>query len=175
MAGKMVRCLCSRYEFGSYGPDGSAESYTDYGTGCTQSTTRVFAMGHDAKLVGFMVRAELAGEDIVTGREDGVIHSWNNAVLAAMAISEALGYKAQAQLDAARARIAKKEAREAAKAARKSAKAEAAVEPTHRHATIKVGRWEDRAAIEIATGDLIYTNKKGQDIPLRSGEYTEIA
>lgn len=174
MAGKMVRCLCSNYEFGSYGPDGSAESYTDYGTGCTQSTTRVFAMGHDAKLVGFMVRAELAGEDIVTGRETGVIHTWNNAVLAAMAISEALGFKAQAQLDAARARIAKKEAREAAKTARKSAKVEATIEPTTRQARIKVGRWEYDATIEIATGEATYTSKQGVAWTKPQGEYTEV-
>ncbi len=174
MAGKMVRCYCSNFEFitdeTTVNGQPEIESYT---TNCTQATTRVFAQGHDAKLVGFLVRAELAGEEIRINN-GGVVHSWGNAVLAALAISEPLAAKAQAQLDAARARIAKREAREAAKTARASAKKAAAVEPTHRHATIKVGRWEYRAAIEIATGDLIYTNKKGQDIPLKRGEYKEV-
>jgi hypothetical protein len=178
-------CECSKWEFGQFEPN----TDTDYNTQCTEQTKRSFAMGHDAKLVGFLVRAELAGDEIRVNN-GGVVHSFQGAVHAAASVSEALAAKAQAQLDAARARIARKAAREAAKTARKSAKqamdtlvdrqaahevAEAKkAQPTHRHATIKVGRWTYRAAIEVATGDLIYTNKKGEDVALQAGQYTEV-
>lgn len=179
MATKTKRCLCSSFDFGTYGPDGSAESYEDYNTGCTQTTTRIFAQGHDAKLVGFMVRAELAGEEIST-TDGGIRITHDGAVGAASKVSEALALKAQAQLDAARARIAKKVAREAAKAARRSAKAvqvEAPApvveQPKTREARIKVGRWTYDAVIDAA-GTATYSKKLGGTVELPSGEYTEV-
>lgn len=173
----MNKCLCSSFQFGSFGEDGSAESWTDYSTGCKQSTTRQFAQGHDAKLVGFLVRAELGGEDI---RHDSV--TFNGAVGAARTISEALAVKTQAQLDAAKARLAKKAEVAARKAANRSAKkaervapeTEAPAGPTTRHATIKIGRWTYRAAIMVDGGTAHYTTKLGTDKTAKLGEYTEI-
>ncbi len=166
-------CLCGSFSFGTYGPDGSAESFEDYGTDCTQTTTNVFAQGHDAKLVGFLVRAELAEEEIaqVSG---GVRHTFSGAVHAAGTVSDALALKAAAQLDAARARLAKKAARKAATEARKSAKAVKAVEPTTREARIKVGRWEYDATIDLATGEATHTRKLGGTRTLALGEYKEV-
>jgi hypothetical protein len=157
MTAKTVRCACSAFEFGTF----EIDQDNDYSTECNQTTTRVFAQGHDAKLVGYLVRADMAGEEI-RRNNGGVIHSFHGAVHAASAISEALAAKAQAQLDAARARIAKKAAREATKAARKSAKAAVEPEqPTTVQAKIKVGRWAYDATIDCATGDATYAKKLG--------------
>jgi len=171
---KTTACACRSFSFGTYGPDGSAESFEDYGTGCNQTTTRTFAQGYDAKLVGFLVRAQLAGEEIrrTTG---GVVHTFPGAVAAAATSSDALAIKAQAQLDAARARVAKTAAREAAKAARKSAKAAAPkAEPATRTATIKRGRWTYEATIDTKTQWATYTNKKGELISVASTDYAEV-
>lgn len=166
----MTRCFCQTFEFGTF----EIESDTDYTTNCSQSTTRTFAQGHDAKLVGYLVRAELAGEEI-RRNNGGVIHSFQGAVHAAASISEALAVKAQAQLDAAQARLAKKAAREAAKKARKSAKAAApAPEPTTRDARIKVGRWEYAATIDTTTGEATYSPRFGGPRTMAQGSYKEM-
>ncbi len=173
---KTTACACRSFEFGSYDPD--TEQDDTYTTECNQTTTRVFAQGHDAKLVGFLVRAELAGEEI--SLIDGGMRTSFGAVTAARAISEALAAKAQAQLDAAKARLAKTAAREAAKAARKSAKAAAPkaeakpAEPTSRLANIKVGRWTYTARIDGATGQAKYSNKLGVAKTVEQGQYSEV-
>ena len=171
---KTTACACRSFEFGTYDPD--TEQDDTYTTECKQTTTRVFAQGHDAKLVGFLVRAELAGEEI--SLIDGGMRTSFGAVTAARAISEALAAKAQAQLDAAKARLAKTAAREAAKAARKSAKAAApkaeAAEPTSRLANIKVGRWTYTARIDSATGQAKYSNKLGVAKTVEQGQYSEV-
>ncbi len=169
---KTTRCNCSTWEFGSYGPTGDASDYDSYTTNCVETTARTFAMGHDAKLVGFMVRAEMAGEDI-SRDQGGMRVTYSGAVQAAATISEALAAKAQAQLDAAKARIAKKAAREATKTARKSAKA-AAPAPTTRTATIKIGRWTYEATITLATGEAAFTTAKGEAKTAAAGKFTEI-
>lgn len=176
MATKTVNCACQSFEFGEF--DGGNEAAVSYDTGCGQTTTRTFAMGHDAKLVGFLVRAELAGEEIrmISG---GVAIYFPGAVGAAQRVSDALAVKAQAQLDAARARVAKKAAREASKAARKSAKArdaigEALVAKT-RNAKIKVGRWTYDATIKIETGEATYISAQGVTWTKAQGQYIEVA
>lgn len=166
----ITRCLCQSFEFGQFAPELDA----DYNTNCSQTTTRIFAQGHDAKLVGFLVRAELAGEEI-RRNNGGVVHSFGSAVSAAASISDALALKAQAQLDAARARVAKKAAREATKTARKSAKAaQPQPQPMFRDAKIKVGRWTYDAKIATETGSATYRTKLGQDKMALMGEYKEV-
>lgn len=158
-----TRCLCSTFAFGSYGEDGSAESYTDYTTGCGETTTRTFAMGHDAKLVGYMVRAEMSGEEIAQV-DGGMRTTFADAIHAAAAISDALAAKTAAQLDAAKARVA-----------RKMAKVEVPAEPTHRVSDIKVGRWiYKNATINEATGEATYTPKLGKVRTVEAGKYTEV-
>lgn len=173
MAAKMTPCNCRSWEFGEF--DGDNEDAVSYGTDCRQSTTRVFAQGHDAKLVGFMVRAELAGDEI--RHTDGSMSvTFPGAVAAAGSISDALALKAQAQLDAAKARLTKKAATEARKAARKSAKAAAPApkpEPINRKAKIKVGRWTYDALIDNA-GVATYAKKLGGTVVLQAGTYQEV-
>ena len=117
-AKKLVDCACSAFEFGDADPE--TEIDNTYTTGCNAKTHSIFAQGHDAKLVGFLVRAELNGDEI-SYTSGGLRISPAGAVLAAGKISDALAAKAQAQLDAAHARLAKKAAAKAAATARKSA------------------------------------------------------
>lgn len=178
MAAKMKPCLCRSYEFGNTVEVGDQPEFDGYGTGCRQSTTKTFAQGHDAKLVGFLVRAELAGEEIRVNT-GGVVSTWGKAVAAALWISEALALKAQAQMDAAKARVAKAGAREAAKAARKSAKAAAepvaeTPKPTTRKAWIKVGRWAYEATIDLASGVATYRTRLGATHKVDAGTYKEV-
>lgn len=179
-ANTTTQCHCSTWEFGTYDPDTEVDE--TYDTGCTQTTSKVFAMGHDAKLVGFLVRAELAGEEISwTG--GGMRHSFAGAVLAASKISEKLALKAQIQLDAARVRLAKKELAEARKASKTSAMrdlaekagvvAPVAPRPARREATVKIGRWVYLATIDPTTGEATYTNAKGVPVTVPKDKYTE--
>lgn len=171
-ARKITRCACSTFEFGTFDPEAANDD--TYTTGCKETTARTFAMGHDAKLVGFLVRAELGGEEIRT-TEGGMAICHAGAVGAASKISEALAAKAQAQLDAARARVARKKLAEANKTARKSARRAAQVEvpaPTHRDAQIKVGRWPYSAKINLTDDKATYVNKSGVEVT--TDKFTEI-
>lgn len=172
---KMVKCTCSSFEFGTWTgevPEGAdpGDYYETTTTGCVESTWNTFAMGHDAKLVGFLVRAELAGQEIRHGST-----TFPGAVQAARAISDRLADKAQGQLDKARTRKPRK-----AKATKPGLQAiiEAEVEaieapaPTV-EAQIKVGRWVYPAVIDRATGRATYTNKKGAEITVARDQYTE--
>lgn len=178
MATKTTRCFCQAFEFGTYGPDGSAESFETYDTGCSQSTTRIFAQGHDAKLAGYLVRAEMSGEEIRI--VEGGMAVTSDALGMARRVSEAFEAKVAAMLDAAKARLAKKELAEAKKAARKSAKKAVEAEqaeapaPTHRDARIKVGRWTYDATIELATGQATYSKKLGGSVTVEQGAYSEV-
>lgn len=171
------QCACQNFFFGTYGEDGSAESFEDYGTGCQATTARVFAQGHDAKLVGFLVRADLAGEEIAT-TQGGMRVTFQNAIHAAGSISEALAAKADAQLNAAAARLAAKADKPAKKAKSRTEVAravEAKVIPTTRNAKIKVGRWTYDAEIDNTTGTATFTRTMGGKRDVQIGQYTEVA
>ena len=169
---KQTPCFCQSFEFGEF--DGDNEAAISYDTNCSQATTRIFAQGHDAKLAGYLVRAEMSGEEI--RMVDGGMAIYGDALSMAAKVSEAFQAKVQAMLDAAKARLAKKELAEARKAARKSAKKAAATEeaPKWRAGRIKVGRWTYDAQIEIATGDATYAAKMGGTRMADSGTYTEM-
>ena len=167
----LARCTCSSFEFGQYGPDGSAESYESTTTECQAWTHRTFAMGHDAKLVGYMVRAELDGLEI-SRTEGGMRITFPGAVAAAATISDKLAEKAQHQLDAAHRREIKKAGRKVSKKAEPVA--EVVALPTTREARIKVGRWEYDAVIDIATGQATHARKLGGMRTVERDEYKEI-
>lgn len=167
----LAPCTCSSFEFGSFDPD--AEQDDTFTTGCRQSTHRKFAMGHDAKLVGFLVRAEMAGLEIAR-TEGGVRRTFLGAVHAAQAVSDKLAVKAQQQLEAAHRRAIKK-ASAASKKASKADTAPAPVAPTSRLTIIKVGRWVYTAKIDLATGEATYCDKQGTARKVAQGKYTEQA
>jgi hypothetical protein len=165
-------CECSKWEF-----DLDVERDDDYSTGCTAQTKRIFAQGHDAKLVGFMVRAELAGHDI-SRTDGGVLVTFGGAVHAAGKISEALAVKAEAMLTAQVAKATKKRHRTEVKAAgaklalaeyQEAKQAKAEIPPIE--AEIKVGRWTYPALVETVSGEATYTAKSGVVRTLARGEY----
>ncbi len=178
-AGKLAPCACSAFEFGTWKGD-DAEDFESYTSGCKEMTKRKFAQGHDAKLAGFLVRAELNGEEI-SRTEGGMRLTYAGAIDAASKISEALAAKVEGQLTAAKNRAAKKKAaanRKASKALsaeRKLAEVAGVVPaPTTRQARIKVGRWEYDATIDIATGEATHTRKLGGTRTVALGEYKEL-
>lgn len=169
------RCFCQAFEFGEF--DGENEAAESYDTNCNQTTTRLFAQGHDAKLAGFLVRAEMAGEEI--RMIDGGMSISGDARSMAAKVSEAFEAKVVALLDAGRRRLAKKALADAIKTARKSAKKAAAVaEPVAEvvvlapiEAMIKVGRWTYPAQIDRTTREASYKSKLGATKTVAEGKY----
>ncbi len=157
-------CECSLWEF-----DLDVDRDDDYSTGCQAMTVRTFAQGHDAKLVGFMVRADIAGHEI-SKREGGMLVSYAGATHAAGTISDALALKASIQLEAQRARAAKK----ASKPARKATPAPAPAPLLPIEARIKVGRWTYDAKIDRDTQAATYTTKLGATKTAKLGEYSQV-
>jgi hypothetical protein len=157
-ARKMVRCFCVNFEFGNYGQDGEAESFESYTTKCAQSTYKVFAMGHDAKLAGYLVRAELAGEEISV-TQNGVKHIFSGAVDAARIVSDAFVAKVSAQLAAGIARAVKKQTAATRKAAKVTAPVPVVEAPKVVNA--KVGRWVYSGTIDGETGSFTYRDRNG--------------
>lgn len=166
-------CECSLWEF-----DLDVDRDDDYNTGCTAMTHRTFAQGHDAKLVGFMVRADLAGHDI-SRRDGGMLTTFGGAVDAASKVSTALALKAEVQMVAAIRRLKGKSIKieKTPKAERKLAEVAKVVEapkPTTREARIKVGRWTYDATIELATGIATYRTRLGATHMVDAGAFSEI-
>lgn len=171
MTAKTTRCFCQSFEFGEF--DGENEAAVSYDTNCNQTTTRVFAQGHDAKLAGYLVRAEMAGEEIRMV-EGGVAISFPDAAAAATKVSDAFAAKVRAMRDAAGRRVAKKILAHATKTARKSAKAAKlaeVVELAPIEARIKVGRWTYDAQIDRATRVATYSKKLGGAVTVEEGKY----
>lgn len=111
-------------------------------TGCTATTRRTFAPGHDARLKGFLIRA---GRDGLHVREvgRGVAHDQHPAQVA-----ERFGF-AQMVRDGI-ARVAKP---------RKAAKAVAPVT-----VTAKVGRWVYEGRVTAGGGIFSYTDRQGRNL-----------
>ncbi|MFF5214805.1 hypothetical protein [Micromonospora sp. NPDC000442] len=176
-------CRCSTFEVG--------EAFET--TGCDRQTARLFAQGHDAKLVSFLVRAELDGKDIHWGRETGVLYS-GDAVTAAQSVSLALAAKAGAMLAKAQERAAKKAAKTKKVEPEIDARelrdldelevddldsdpgvVDAPVPATGAHGqTIKVGRWTYPGTV-MPDGVAIYHDKKGHRRVARKGEFRVVA
>ncbi|KOU97418.1 hypothetical protein ADK91_32830 [Streptomyces sp. XY511] len=133
-------CTCSQYE---------ADGQT---TGCTATTARVFAPGHDAKLKGFLIRAGAAGVEVT--RTDAAGH--RTATSAEDAASPFIfANMVVAGIKRAQDKAVAKAARQAARAAKKvAAKVEPAVE-----VTAKVGRWNRVGTVQGDT--FTYTDAKG--------------
>lgn len=127
-AGKLVACKCRDFEAHAM-VDGSDPDTTQIETtGCERQTNRLFAQGHDAKLVSFLVRAELAGHAIHWGRSTGVLHS-GDAVAAAQQISTALAIKTQNALNKAEEKAIARKARQETKTREKAKKVAQAKAP----------------------------------------------
>jgi hypothetical protein len=162
---KQTPCFCQSFEFGEF--DGENENAVSYDTNCAQMTTRVFAQGHDAKLAGYLVRAEMAGEEIRMV-EGGVAIS-SDAMGMARKVSDAFAAKVELLLSIARERVAKKELNKAKKATKTAKKVVVELAPIE--ARIKVGRWSYNAQIDRGTRYATFTTKLGVTKMLPEGKY----
>lgn len=123
-------CLCSTFLVGEKNDDGSPDADAQFTTECEASTLRVFAQGHDARLVSFLVNAHF--DELGIWRKDGdSLVAYTDPGHAMSGVSEPLAAKAdsamknaKAKLDAKAEREAGREAQKAAKAAEKAAKAQ---------------------------------------------------
>lgn len=111
-------------------------------TGCTASTKRTFAPGHDARLKGFLIRAGREG-NLVRTPEGG-----NDQV--AVRVAERFGFAQMVRDGIAR------------KAAKKVAKKVAEVAPAK--VTGKVGRWLYEGTVTAGGKLFTYTDRKGAQL-----------
>lgn len=163
-------CACSEFSFVTderLTEDGDVE-LAAYTTGCAEVTKRTFAMGHDAKLVGFLVRAELARHDIrrITG---GVAITTGEAVDAAARISDKLAIKALIQLEIATKKATKAKTPRAAKPAKVAGPIVRDPDPIACRG--KVGRWT-YDGVELADGSFRYAAKLGGVKVAAAGSWT---
>jgi uncharacterized protein with WD repeat len=115
-------CRCSLFEVGEFDAEKDGPSFT---TECDRQTNRLFAQGHDARLVSFLVKGQLDGYTI---RSTGGV-TFPDAIAAAKSISDALAIKAATMLANAEAKAKAKAEREAEKATKKAAAANAKQAP----------------------------------------------
>lgn len=143
-------------------------------TGCTRTTTRTFAPGHDAKLKS-LLGAALANGEMVTVTTGG-----NAAEMSPLEAAGLMGNFGQMvvavaeKIRAKRERAANHKAKLAANAAKRAeaaaAKKAAKAKETREPATAKVGRWE-------RTGFLV-TQKTGEKVfefAKKDGEVQQVA
>lgn len=113
--GALKACKCRDFEAHVMTDGGNPDDIEIVGTGCKAETNRLFAQGHDAKLVSFLVKWELDGLNIAYGRATGVL-THTDAVGAAGTVSEALAVKAQNALNKATEKEIARKARQDTKA-----------------------------------------------------------
>lgn len=187
--GKLRSCSCRLFEAGRRVDvaGGDVDFIDVVTTGCKASTTRLFAQGHDAKLVSFLVAAEMDGLEIALVDQGS---SWARAEDAARTISDALAVKAADMVRGAVAKAVAKAARDKGKAevkARKAAVKElvrpvtktevevAMIPPATRASDIKVGRWiYKNATIDPTTGTATYSTKLGSLKTAPAGTFAEV-
>lgn len=154
-------CFCQGFEVAD--PQDADSVFT---TGCEQTTKSMFAQGHDARLVSFLVDGHFDGYQI-RHYADGAYTVYPTPADAAALASEPLRAKAekatenrQAKLDAKAQATAEREAKKAAKAQEK-ADAKAA----------KEAEKAEKANAPKATGaEVVAGSAEGDQTPLAEGE-----
>lgn len=113
-------CECSKFEARvseQLTPENLASGdYDTFSTGCTATTKREFAPGHDAKLKSFLIEHGSQGHDIVFGTTHGTAEDF--------AKRYTFGYMILEGIAKAKDKLAAKAEREAARAAKKGKTAE---------------------------------------------------
>lgn len=115
-------CECSKYEANI--PEQLTEEnlasgdYDTFSTGCTATTKREFAPGHDAKLKSFLIEHGAQGHGIVYGITHGTAEDF--------AKQYTFGYMIVDGIEKAKGKLAAKAEREAARVAKKAAKGKSA-------------------------------------------------
>lgn len=116
-------CFCGAFELNDPADESGESTFT---TGCESTTVRMFAQGHDARLVSFLVSGHADGYEIRVADENGNVRKLGGPVEAAALASPALEAKAAKALRNRETREAEKTKRiadrEAAKARREADK-----------------------------------------------------
>lgn len=161
------RCLCSAFEVGNYEQLDGNEIFN---TGCSQTTQRQFAQGHDARLVSFLVDGHFDGYKIrmIT---NGTAHLYDTPEAAASMASPALGEKARKATANRSAKnltkLEKAKEREAQKSARASEIAKAKAEKAAEREAAKVAK---AAAPKTAGAEVVAGSSEGEVAPAPEGE-----
>lgn len=136
-------CACRRFEVGEEWEENGQPMRGDDTTGCEQTTLSTFAQGHDAKLVSFLVQAELDGNTIWS-TDGGLLITHGGAESAAATISAPLAAKAKAALErgvaASNTRKEREALKDTARKAKAAAKAAAKVEKERKAAETKAAK-----------------------------------
>ncbi|MFJ5280339.1 hypothetical protein [Streptomyces parvulus] len=154
-ADELHPCECSKYD--AVFPDELTEenlasgSYQVFETGCTATTKRQFAPGHDAKLKSALIKWGALGLDI-RRTEGGVATS-------ASADKHAARYAFAHMVTAGVKRAEAKAIERRRKAEERAAKKAAPKAKAPKKVTAKVGRWERTGTVEGDT--FTYTDAKG--------------
>jgi hypothetical protein len=174
-------CACQQF-YAVETIDGQERSY---GTGCVKVTNNQFAQGHDAKLVSFLVKADVCGDVIWQYGQNGSIRETRieSAEAAAKLISPELAAKAaRAVLNALDRAAARREPKPKAdpKPPREpkvtivdSYTPAAEPEVEARKVTGKVGRWQYEGT-EGPDGSFFYKTASGTPITAQAGRWTKI-
>jgi len=120
-------CACQAYEIeiwkGEVPEDADPGEYVEYeGTGCTQTTERIFAPGHDAKLKSLLIRAGAAGREVRRDEDGMAVNSSAENVAKKYGFEHQVLAGIRRAQDKVQARAAKKAAVEKARADLKAGK-----------------------------------------------------
>lgn len=171
-AAAAVPCACQQFDAVIREITDEAGNMVDVeldSTGCTETTRRTFAPGHDAKLKGYLIRWEVAGYDIrqITGGVAVTRSAVDHAAQFGFAIQVANGVRINTEKAEARKAAADRkheakaiktgQATKPAPTVEKVADEDQALKPLNMR--VKVGRWEYDATIDGNTAT--YTDKQG--------------
>lgn len=139
-------CACSKIV--AFTEDGAERT-----TGCTATTGRTFAPGHDARLKGFLIRA---------GAEGLMVRLGDDVNTSAQAVADAFGFGHMVRegIERAAKKAFAKTLRETVQAAKASHKTPAKV-------SAKVGRWTYEGVITDSPEhgpQFTFTNRKGVQV-----------
>lgn len=150
-----------------------------YGTGCVRQTNLIFAQGHDAKLVSFLVKADLSSDEI-RWNNNGVDHLQAGAAEAAAMVSSALAAKAERALVNALDKLAARRTPKAEAAPPRKVAVKVTAEPESDAVSqlgewidAKVGRWTYHGTA-METGEFAYETKSGEKKTAAAGTWTKI-
>jgi hypothetical protein len=158
-------CACQFYEV--YKPGDEDQVFT---TGCTQDTGSVFAQGHDARLVSFLVDGKADGYEI-RHVKDGVSTSYATPAESVADISNALQGKAEKAWENRQARLSgaaeRKAARDALKA-KKAADREAAKQA--KAAAAEAKKAEAKSTPKAVGVEVVAGSSEGDQTELQPGQ-----
>ncbi len=157
-------CSCSLFTLITWtdGDNGEQIPSDEVGTGCTASTHRDFAPGHDARLKGFLIRAGAADMEVSEYSRKGHLqgHWGAENVANRFGFGPMVAEGIQRAKDKAIAKAARRNVGKAPVATEAAPVAEVAPVVLAVPVTAKVGRWS-YAGTEL-DGEFTYKNKLGQ-------------